>query len=253
MKIVVLIGTDHKFQKPIDGPHREGIENFRNTIRQLIIQHDLCAIAEEMNLAALMEDNLQISVAQQISVELGNIPHNFSDPASGKERSDLGIQGSNEIRLEGMNLGWTDEQVDAAIEESYRLREREWLRRIQDFDKWPLLFICGSNHFTHFSILLREAEMNVIEAYRDWGPIIEVRAPTPLYSDDTYPNNATLRHCLSKVRRIATRQLLPNEKVMVKESVCGKDFWALKVEVDGNSSGWILDADGGINISYPAV
>ena len=95
--------------------------------------------------------------------------------------------------------------------------------------------------------------MNIIEAYLDWGPIIEVRVPTPLYSEDTYPHRTSLRHCLSKVKRIATRQLLPTEKVVVKESVCGKDFWAFKIVVDGNSSGWVLDVDGGINISYPTV
>ena len=117
MKTVVLIGTDHKFQKPIDGPHREGIENFRNTIRQLFARHELCAIAEEMNLPALIEDNLQESIAQQVCVELGNKPHNFSDPDR-KERSELGIQDSNAIRLEGMNHGWTNEQVNAEIEET---------------------------------------------------------------------------------------------------------------------------------------
>jgi len=198
METVVLIGTDHKFQKPKDGPHQAGIENFRNTIRQLFVQHELRAIAEEMSLAALREDNLEESVAQQLCAELGKKPHNFSD-TDRKERNDLGIRGVNETRLEGQLHGWTIEQVEAAIEESNRIREREWLRRIQEFDKWPLLFVCGADHFTHFAKLLREAGMNIIESYQDWGPIIEVievKKPTPLYSDDTYPHRAKPHHCL---------------------------------------------------------
>lgn len=250
MRTVVLIGTDHKFQKPIDGPHRTGIESFRNTIRKLHAQHKLSAIAEEMSLEALQENDLEQSVAQQLCIELGQLPYNFSDPAS-RERFDLGIRGGNEIKLEGLKRGWTDEHVDEEIVQSYRIREREWLRRIQDFDKWPLLFICGANHFAHFAELLRKSEFNVIEAYHDWGPIIVVRKSVPLYSDDSYPDRAGTWHCLSQIRRITTRELLPNNKLVVTESVCGKDFWALRVKLDDNSSGWVLDTDEGIDIHYP--
>ena len=253
MRTVVLVGTDHKFQKPLDGPHRKGIENFRKVIRKLFDQHKLRAIAEEMNLAALREDGLQESVAQQECLELGGCHHNFSDPSFGKERSDLGIRGSNEIILEGQTRGWTDEQITAAIYESDRIREREWLRRISEFDEWPLLFICGADHFTYFAKLLRETGINVIEAYQDWGPIIEVMHPTPLYSEDTNLHRAKLHHCLSKVRRTTIRQLLPDEKVLVKETTCGRDFWAFKIEMNDGSEGWVLDVDGGINISYPTM
>ena len=248
MLTVILIGTDHKFQKPLDGPHRAGIEGFRNTIRKICGQHKLGAVAEEMSLAALRQDNLQASVAKQVCIELKELPHNYSDPA-GKERNDLGIRGRNEIILDG----YTDEQVNAVIEESNRIREREWLRRIQKLNKWPLLFICGASHFTHFAKLLQETEINVIEACQDWGPIIEVRKPTPLYSDDTYPHCAEPHHCLNEVRRTKIRNLLPDEKIMVKESVYGKDFWALKIEIDGIHKGWVLDIDEGINISYPVL
>jgi len=251
MRTVVLVGTDHKFQKPIDGPHRAGIENFRKTIRELFVQHELRAIAEEMNPAALQDANIQESVAQQLCIELGRVPHNFSDPARGKERCDLGIKGSNEIILEGQNLEWTNEQINAAICKSNRIREREWLRRIQEFDKWPVLFICGADHFSHFAKLLRETGISVIEAYQDWGPEIEVHSPTPLYRDANLHRAGSLT-CLSKLKLTEAKQLLPREKVTVKKTVCGKDFWAFEIETGDKTEGWVLDVQEGIHIIYPA-
>lgn len=255
MRTVVLVGTDHKFQKPVDGPHRAGIESFRKTIRVLFDRHNLCAIAEEMFPAALQEANVQESVAQQLCIEFGGLPHNFSDPAPGDERRALGIRDHGDMMNECTENDWSQEQLDSAIlintEVSHRIREPEWLRRIQEFDEWPLLFICGANHFTHFAKPLRESNLSVIEAYQDWGPIIEVRNPTPLYSVDTYPHRAKLHHCLSEVKRTTTRQLLPDEKVTVKETACGKDFWAFKIAIDDGSEGWVLDVDGGINITFP--
>lgn len=254
MRTVVLVGTDHKFQKPIDGPHRVGIENFKKTIRVLFERHNLCAIAEEMSPAALQEANIQESVAQQVCAELGGLPHNFSDPTKDERRA-LGILDNGDMMIKSMDNDWSREQLDSAIhinmEVSSRVREREWMRRIQEFDEWPLLFICGANHFTHFAKLLRESGLCVIEAYPDWGPIIEVMNPTPLYSNETNLQSATLHHCLSWVKRATTRQLLPDEKVTVMESTCGKDFWAFKIAVEGGTEGWLLDVDGGINITFP--
>jgi len=255
MTTVVLVGTEHKFQIPLDGPHRAGIESFRNTIRKLLVQHTLLAIAEEMFPAALLEANVQESVAQQLCKELGGLPHNFSDPTKNERRA-LGILDNGDMMIKSMENDWSREQLDSAIhinmEVSYRIREREWLRRIQEFDKWPLLFICGANHFTNFAKLLRESGLSVIDAYQDWLPIIEVRSSTPLYSDDSYPHNATIGYCLSKLcRNRIIRQLLPNEKISVKETSSGKDFWAFKIAIDDGSEGWVLDVDGGISITFP--
>lgn len=254
MRTVVLVGTDHKFQKPLDGPHRAGIEGFRNTIRKLCDQHKLRAVAEEMSLAALRENNLQESVAQQLCIELGGLPYNFSDPAPGGERRALGIRDNGDMRNECTENDWSQEQLDAEVlkntEVSHRIREREWLRRIQMFDKWPLLFICGANHFSHFAQLIQKNGIKIIEAYQDWEPAIEVILPTPLYKDDRLhcANHLT---CLSKLKRITTRQLLPDEKVTVKQTACGKDFWAFEIETADGSEGWVLNEDGGIKITFP--
>lgn len=207
-----------------------------------------------MSPAALQDANIQESVAQQLCKELGGLPHNFSDPTE-DERRTLGILDNGDMMIKSMDNDWSREQLDSAIhinsEVSNRIREREWLRRILEFNQWPLLFICGANHFAHFAKLLRESDLSVLEAYQDWGPNLEVSKPTPLYSVDTYPHRAKFHHCLNEVKRSTTRQLLPDEKVTVIESAYGKDFWAFKIAIETGTEGWLLDVDGGIYITFP--
>ena len=176
MRTVVLVGTHHKFQRPVNGPHAAEIESFRNTIRELCFLQKVHAIAEEMSLHALQEKGVTESVAQQLCAELG-LRHQLSDP-SPEEKRELGIRQDNNIKTEGWLNNWTPEQIDAAVlkygnDASDRIREQEWLTRIQELDVWPLLFICGADHFTPFAALLREAGMTVIEAHQDWEPEIE--------------------------------------------------------------------------------
>ena len=173
MQTVVLVGTAHKFQLPVNGPHADGIAQFRIMILDLCRQQDLAAIAEEMNSHALQENGVTESVAQQLCASLGR-RHQFSDP-SPEERYKLGIRQDNDIRAEHLFDEWTQEQVDADVlargcVPSDKIREQFWLRRIQELDAWPLLFICGANHFTSFAALLRAASIGVVEAHPDWEP-----------------------------------------------------------------------------------
>lgn len=170
---VFLIGTAHKFQRQVKGPHADGIAQFRILIRDLCLLHNLAAIAEEMNLHALQEWNVTESVAQQVCNLLG-LWHQLSDP-SPEERFKLGIRKDNDIRAEHVSDEWTHEQIEADViargsVPSDRIREQFWLRKIQDFDGWPLLFICGANHFTSIAALLRASQIDVVEVHPDWEP-----------------------------------------------------------------------------------
>ena len=98
MQTLVLVGTAHKFQRPVGGPHPEGIAQFRDMIQNLCLQHEIAAIAEEMSLHALQEENVTESLAQQVCVLLG-LRHQLSDP-SPEERCKLGIRQDNDIRAE---------------------------------------------------------------------------------------------------------------------------------------------------------
>ena len=173
MQTVVLVGTAHKFQLPVNGAQADGIAQFRIMILDLCRQQDLAAIAEEMNPHALQENSVTESVAQQVSALLGR-RHQFSDP-SPEERYKLGIRQDNDIRAEHFFDEWTQVQIEADVlargrVPSDRIREQFWLRRIQELDAWPLLFICGSDHFTSFAALLRADSIDVVEAHLDWEP-----------------------------------------------------------------------------------
>lgn len=176
MQTVVLVGTDHNFQRPVNGLHAEGIAQFRILIQELCLQYHLAAIAEEMSVYALAEHNVTESVAQQVCALLG-LRHQFSEPSSRDERFKLGIRQDNDIRAEHMISDSTQEQIEADVlargrVPSDRIRERFWLQKIQEFDVWPLLFICGANHFTSFAALLKASSFNVVEAHPDWEPTL---------------------------------------------------------------------------------
>jgi len=173
MQTVVLVGTAHKFQRPVNATHADGIAQFRIMIQELCLQHDVASVAEEMNWHALQEWNVTASVAQQVCALLG-LRHQLSDP-SPEERYKLGIRQDNDIRAEHVFDEWTSEQIEADVlargsVPSDRIREQFWLRKIQEIDAWPLLFICGANHFTSFTALLRAGHIGVIEAHPDWEP-----------------------------------------------------------------------------------
>lgn len=174
MHTVVLVGTDHNFQRPMDGPHAEGIAQFRAMLRELCLQYHLAGFAEEMSLYALEEYGVSESVPQQVAASL-NLRHQFSDPSSHEERFELGVRQDNDIRAEYLFCDSTKEQIEANVlargsVPSDQIREQYWLRKVQNFDVWPLLFICGANHFTSFAALLKAGGINVVEAYPDWGP-----------------------------------------------------------------------------------
>ncbi|WP_447984125.1 hypothetical protein [Nitrospira sp. Nam74] len=129
------------------------------------------AVAEEMNPQALLQYKIRESVPYQLCVEL-KLLHQYSDPSL-QERKVLGIRSDYDIELQGWHESWPRKKIDATIRRygsiaSDRIREKEWLRRIQDLDAWPLLFICGSDHFVPFATLLRDAGVTVIEAHQDW-------------------------------------------------------------------------------------
>ena len=105
MPTVFLIGTAHKFQRPVSGPHADGIAQFRIMIQEQCRRHDLAGIAEEMNWHALQEWNVTQSVAQQVCNLLG-LRHQLSDPTP-EERHNLDIRQDNDIRVEHLDDEWT--------------------------------------------------------------------------------------------------------------------------------------------------
>jgi len=52
--------------------------------------------------------------------------------------------------------------------ENDKLREKGWLKKIIEFNKWPLLFICGQLHTYSFKKLLVENKINAKILCESW-------------------------------------------------------------------------------------
>lgn len=176
---VFLIGTSHAYQ------FGEGVTfgdttctpeiatQFRQYLAYVHNLHGTRAFAEEMNLEGLAEMKQAASLPKLVADEL-SILHRYCDPTN-QERAQLGIRQDNDIRAEHMFDEWTQEQIEADVlargsVPSDRIREQFWLQRSQGLHVWPLLFICGANHFTSFAALLRSACIDVVEVHPDWAP-----------------------------------------------------------------------------------
>jgi hypothetical protein len=76
---VILVSTNHEFQRLIPLENIEETREFRRMISDLGIQYSITAIAEEMSFEALKMHGLTESVAQQVCALL-HLRHQFLDP-----------------------------------------------------------------------------------------------------------------------------------------------------------------------------
>jgi hypothetical protein len=123
-------------------------EEFIEMLRDTIARNGIRGIAEQMNIEGLRKWGCQEhSIGCQLARELG-MAHDYSDPDEPTRKAlsiEKGKQGDPE-------------------------RERYWLERLQSFDKFPVLFILGANHFERFTSLLTQSGFQVFEVVRDWKP-----------------------------------------------------------------------------------
>lgn len=173
MNQVVLLGTAHSIQRNIE------LTTFKNMLKEECWKYKVKAIAEELNEVD--------SVASRLAAEL-NIGYLNAEPNDNEcvER-DIQIdcrfdlikkygEKYRQIKIWPIvptkdNLPtevW--EEYDKRTTKSYRMRELVWLEKITNFNRWPLLFICGADHFLKFSELLEDSEYQVIKSHQDWAP-----------------------------------------------------------------------------------
>lgn len=176
MNTVVLLGTEHPIQLGEKAP-----DQFRAVLVDVCIKNNVKAIAEEINKG-------DKTIASTLAVDL-QLQYLYADPDI-KERMDRGIPTSIEQDIiidyvnQYPNIGmWPREpsrdnlltevweEYSKRTEDAYRKREQVWLEKINTFNRWPLLFICGTNHFDEFSKLLIASEFHIIEAHKHWLPV----------------------------------------------------------------------------------
>jgi hypothetical protein len=171
MPTVFLIGTNHKYQRQILGAPLYEIEEFCEYLTQVVAEHKVVAIAEEMSSTALAESGLDNSVAHRVASQLG-ILHDLSDP-SREERDRLGIQQRNDIELSGFFTGSDPDEIEAKVRRSHDIREQFWASRLKSMNAYPVLFICGAAHVNSFQEKLAALGYDVIVLIENWAPHAE--------------------------------------------------------------------------------
>ena len=186
MKKIVLVGTAHPIQRGEQAP-----ELFNAVLLEQCAFHEVNGIAEEIEKNA-------ITIAYQLASAL-QLRHLYADP-DWSERAERGIQSDCQLDIiqeyadRYPSIRWwpkeeNEEDLPAEVLEQYRkrtaradrLRERLWLEKIVGFNVWPLLFICGADHFEPFSNLLEVSGFNLIKSHPDW--------PELTSSGDGLPNS----------------------------------------------------------------
>jgi hypothetical protein len=131
-KEIFIAGTSHeRYQiRPRSGP-QDGADAFKHYILQTIRTRAVQTIAEEMSVEALRGRG---TVGAEVANE-EKLSHIFCDPTL-SERQALGISKAN-TPLDNLN------------------REKEWLHRLAQFCRYPVLFVCGANHVSSLAQLCR--------------------------------------------------------------------------------------------------
>lgn len=166
-----MLGTNHEIQR---GNFIQK-EEFRLYLEQLVNDHEIKAIGEEIN-----DDNPTISLAKEVATN-NAIAYKIIEP-NPNEYDELKIEHVHNIDYQfrcrydleesPSNISLRKlayEEYDSRIQNTYRTREAEWLKRLQKLDKWPVLVICGADHFQPFCKLLIENGINVKKDNPYWG------------------------------------------------------------------------------------
>lgn len=177
MRKVVLIGTSHKFQISSSQPCSAEAEQFRQVLRVLCREHTANALAEELHPEELECRKVTKSICREVAHELG-LAHQYSD-MSDSERKSRDYRHQHEIWVEANNspstLRGTSQceiykLIEPEVRRNHLIKEQYWLCRLQELDTWPVVFVCGADHYEHFALLLGGLSFDVFAAFPDWRP-----------------------------------------------------------------------------------
>lgn len=135
-------------------------------LRDLAVSFSAEVLAEELNQRALTEVEKTASVMQSVAAELA-IPHLFCEPDRA-ERVNLGIRDENEIRISAFPDKLDEAVVQRLVVESWRRREKEWLRRLVVAKTKNVVFVCGADHIETFVPLAQEQGFECKVLHANW-------------------------------------------------------------------------------------
>ncbi|MHA4870844.1 hypothetical protein ACXZ1M_24435 [Duganella sp. PWIR1] len=168
MRTVVLLGTSH----PLQCGTQETLppDALERLLRSLCAAHGVQVIAEEIEHDGLAKYGVTETIGARVCKALG-IQSVYCD-ASIAERASLRellpplppieptLPFDQRLRLE----------IDAQFKQMGDAREDFWLDKILHLNMWPLLFICGADHFDTFRSKLVKNGIYVVDSVADWEP-----------------------------------------------------------------------------------
>lgn len=164
---VLIFGTDHKYQRRDPLVRESQHEEFAAYVMRLVSKYGVKLLAEEYTTQALKEQGVSETTVKTLANSL-EIAHCYCD-LDRKTRYRLRIFQEHDIRMEGFLKGRTEQEIVERIGQSHRTRERFWLERLREMELWPVLFICGADHASHFANLLRSKRLDVSIVEADWS------------------------------------------------------------------------------------
>ena len=176
LRTVFLVGTDHTYQLADENCTASDVEELQKLIRDICHCQNIRGVAEEMSVEALGFSKRTESVPFRVAKHL-SISHYYCDPNS-DERKRLGIRDEGLVRMALLQNGKIG-QLNACIRAEHEKREAYWLQELQRIDTWPVIFICGSNHFSPFSVTLQNNGFPVHLVNADWSPNNSLKADVP--------------------------------------------------------------------------
>src|SRR6266478_4875950 len=162
-KTVYVVGTLHRYQGTynINGgavATKAELEQFKRFLKEIISQHSIRWIAEEMSVEALDKyphPDLPSgeSVPLQVADEL-RLPHGYCCPPDRATRDKLGLSRD----------GMPDTPDDIKKREAY------WLEQLEKLNSFPCLFVLGSTHTDSFPDLLDKSGLKPDRLIKEWKP-----------------------------------------------------------------------------------
>jgi len=145
---VLLVGIEHQIQSFNPNfaipPKDILFHQFKDYLKQTAFEFKVKVLAEEFSTEALEKNYVEKSITKEVADEIG-VEHIFCDPTT-EEREKYGIDNTD-----------TDK------------REMFWIKRLQQTNNEPILFICGESHLPTFPSKLKSEGYTPKILSSGWG------------------------------------------------------------------------------------
>jgi hypothetical protein len=169
MPHLVVLGTSHPLQCGHASVSAAAIASYEREISNLIQQHGVKRIAEEMSSDGLARHQVSVTIAERIAKSLP-IDHQHIDLTSA-ERGQVGLGDAPVLTINALYQPTDSGQSfrNAMTVLDHEVRERLWVFRLLSKESSPVLFICGSDHVAPIARIWQILGLTCHIAHRDYA------------------------------------------------------------------------------------